>query len=245
MKDSIPLIEYGLSIAQTVTLAAVAAILFKHKDHKRFPAFATYVCFSGASTLALLVLSRSQNPLIYFYCYWATLAVVYALVFCVVNEVFESLTEPVKWLTPRGRRIIIRIAALAAVLAVAASLKPPQSRYPMMEAITSLQRGLGLAIFSFMGIFVLFARIYSIKWYRRDAGIAAGMFLAYSFQSLWPTVNAYLSGYPEQRLYRLMVPLLELLGSLVWVYVFARHEGDSSSQPTGRKLTIVGKSQGF
>jgi len=174
----------------------------------------------------------------YFCFYWSMEVLTYALVFCVVKEVFESLTDQVKWLTPRGKGWLIRSAILLAVIAAAAALAPPQSRYPVMELITSLQRGLGLAIFSFMGTFVIFARAYSIEWRRRDSGIALGMFVAYSFRSLWPTVNAYLLGYPEQRFYRLITPILELLGALVWLYVFAR-DTDGPSDGTRKGLTVV------
>jgi len=148
----------------------------------------------------------------------------------------------VKWLTPRGKAWLIRCAILLAVIAAGAALAPPKSRYPLMELITSLQRGLGLAIFSFMGVFVIFARAYSIEWRRRDSGIALGMFLAYSFRSLWPTVNAYLFGHPEQRLYRVITPVLELVGAIVWLYVFAR-DRDKTSRETRKGLAVVGVGQ--
>ena len=239
MTDSISIIEYGLAAADTVTLIALAFVLLKYGHRRRFPAFTAYICFSVASAIAQLALSRLLRPLPYFYCYWGIQILEIALVFCVVQEVFESLTDRVRWLTSSGKRRLIRVAILLAVIAVVASLAPTRSRFPVMEVITSLHRGLGLAILSFMGIFVLFARLYSIEWDRRDSGIAIGMFLAYSFQTLWPSVDAYLLGRPEQRLYRLMVPLLELLGSLVWLYVFTHdRQGQDSSGPRG-SMTIV------
>lgn len=233
-------VEYGLSVADTVALIAVAAALFRYGKHKEFPAFTSYVCFSAISSVAQLVLSRVVSPLSYFYVYWATQVLEYALVFCVVNEVFDSLTDRVKWLTPGGKKVLIRVAMVAAVVAIAASLTPPTSRYPVMEAITSLQRGLGLAIFAFMATFVIFARAYSIEWFRRDSGIAMGMFLAYSFRSLWPSVDAYLSGYPEQRLYGTVVPLLNLLGTLVWLFVFVKGGGGRPAT-TRKSLAVVGR----
>jgi hypothetical protein len=220
MTDAISIIEYGLAAADAATLIALAVVLLKYGHRRRFPAFTAYICFSVANATAQIVLSRLLKPLPYFYSYWSIQVLEMALVVCVIQEVFASLTDRVRWLTSRGKTWLIRLAVLLAVIAVAASLGPPRSRFPVMEAITSLQRGLGLAILAFMGTFVVFARIYSIEWDRRDSGIAIGMFLAYSFRTLWPSVDAYLLGHPEQRLYRLMVPLLELLGSLVWLYVF-------------------------
>ena len=239
MTDSISSIEYGLAAAGAVTLIVLAVVLLKHDHRHRFPAFTTYVCFSAISSIAQLALSRLLKPLTYFYVYWFVQVLVIALVFCVIHEVFESLTNRVRWLSPRGKALLIRLAVLAAVIAVAASLAPPPTRFPFMAAIASLHRGFGLAVLSFMGVFVVFARAYSIEWDRRDSGIAIGMFLAYSFQTLWPSVDAYLLGHPEQRLYRLMVPLLEWIGSLVWLYVFARGMGKQSS-PAPR-LAVVGK----
>jgi hypothetical protein len=244
MTDSVSLIESGLAAADALTLIALAIVLFRYQHYRRFPAFTAYICFAVVST-AQLVRSRLLKPLTYFYVYWAVEVLVIALVFSVINEVFESLTERVRWLTPRGKKVLIRLAMLAAIIAVAASLAPPHSRFPVMEAIASLQRGLGLAILSFMGIFVVFARAYSIQWDRRDSGIAIGMFLAYSFQTLWPSVDAYLLGRPEQKLYRLMVPLLEWLGSLVWLYVFVRDTKDRNPAEPGKRFAVVstGKSR--
>jgi hypothetical protein len=113
-----------------------------------------------------------------------------------------------------------------------------------MALITSLHRGLGLAILSFMGVFVVFARAYSIEWDRRDSGIAIGMFLAYSFQTLWPSVDAYLLGHPDQRIYRVMVPFMELFGALVWLYVFARGSRDERlGRPKGPLAVLVREKQ--
>ncbi len=243
MKDSISLAEYGLSAAESLTLIALVIVLLRSGQRRQFPAFTSYICFAVFGSVAELAFSRVLSPMRYFCFYWALQVVVYALVFCVVNEVFESLTARVKWLTPRGRRVLIRLAVLAAVIAVAASLAPPKSRYPLMELITSLQRGLGLAIFSFMGVFVIFARAYSVEWHRRDSGIAIGMFLAYSFRTLWPSVNAYLLGYPEQRFYRFTVALLDLVAALVWLYVFVR-EGRRPSGFESKGLAIVGSERG-
>jgi len=163
MKDFLSFVEYGLAAASLVTLTAVAIVLFRQGHYKRFPAFTAYICFSVFNSIAQLVLSRLLQPMGYFCFYWSVQVVLYALVFCVVKEVFESLTDQVKWLTPRGKAWLIRCAILLAVIAAGAALAPPKSRYPLMELITSLQRGLGLAIFSFMGVFVIFARAYSIE----------------------------------------------------------------------------------
>jgi len=67
------------------------------------------------------------------------------------------------------------------------------------------------------------------------------MFLAYSFRSLWPTVNAYLFGHPEQRLYRVITPVLELVGAIVWLYVFARDR--DKTRETRKGLAVVGVGQ--
>jgi len=145
-----------------------------------------------------------------------------ALVFCVIHEVFEAVTDRAKWLSTRGKRVMIRVATLAAVIAIAASLHVPESRFPVMESIVSLQRGLGLAAFSFMAVFVVFARSYSIAWHRRDSGIALGIFLGYSFQTLWPSLNAYLSATMEQHVYTRLVLCFDALASFIWLYCFVR-----------------------
>jgi hypothetical protein len=125
-------------------------------------------------------------------------------------------------LSKRGKRILIRVATVVAGLAVAGSLQMPESRYPLMELIVSLQRGVGLAIFSLMTMAVVLAQAYAVEWYRRDSGIAIGLFLDYSFQTLWPKVNAFLSGTNEQNVYLTTVLALDALAVMVWLYSFVR-----------------------
>lgn len=229
--------------AEIVLMAVLADIIAKYRHYCDFPAFALFVCVSLVKSLGLIAISVVGTPEAYFYAYWIAQVFVISCLFCVVHEVFDSVTERASIISHSAKTMMIRFATVSAVVLVAASLTlSPDSRYPVMEAIVDLQRGLGMAIFMFMAVIVMLARNYSIPWHRRDSGIALGVFLAYSFQTLWPQVSAFLFGHPQQNVYQILLLAFDMLASLIWIYSFieASHKGDFFRLPPAvKRLRLI------
>lgn len=215
-------------------LAVLTDHISKYRHDRDFPAFAVFISVSFVKSFVLMTLSIIGTAEVYFYVYWIAQVVVIGALFCVVHEIFDSITERATLMSRRTKLVLIRLATLSAAVLIIFSLTlGPDSRYPLMEAIVDLQRGLGMVIVLFMAVIVMLARAYSVSWQRRDSGIALGVFLAYSFQTLWPQVAAFIVGYPQQSLYRTLALGFDLLAVVVWMYSFvqASYKGDSFKLP--------------
>lgn len=231
---------WGINV---ILLAVLADVIRKYQHQRDFPAFANYVWFSLVKSVLLITLSVWSSSRVYFYAYWIAQLLVLSLLVCVVHEVFESVTERASWLSAWGKRRLIRIATGASAVVITASLwflEP--SRYPIMDVILGLQRGIGLAIFAFMAVIVIFSRTYNIPWHRRDSGIVQGVLVAFSFQTLWPSISAFLSGHPSRTVYATLMFAFDTAALLLWIYSFLRasQSGDFIDLPViNRKFRLI------
>lgn len=238
MLNYISTLDYIIWCIGLLLQGILVDIIFQYRHHKDFPAFATFATFSFFNSTAQLVVSAFvSRSLVYFYIYWIGQVLVLALLFCVVHEVFESVSQRALFLSQGSRRALIRFATVAAAVAVGVSLRLPQSEFPLMEAITELQRGFGIAVFCLMAAAIVLAQVYSVEWYRRDSGIAIGIFISYAFQTLWPRVSAFLPGTLERQLYLRTVLMLEAAAVLIWLYSFLRagQHGDFLKVPVMKR----------
>jgi hypothetical protein len=202
--------------------AALAVVLWRLRHAQPFPAFAGFVYFSLFKSLVLVVISFVASARIYFYAYWAAQVFVLGFLFCVIHEVFMSITDRAKWLPRNARGAIIRMATASGAVLISASIQlTTDSRFPIMDAIIGLERGLALAAFCYMLALVMLTRLYGVPWYQRDAGIALGIVMAFSFEMIGPRVGFFLANDPNSQAYRLTVSICYSLASVIWLRSFA------------------------
>jgi hypothetical protein len=219
-------------------------ILRKYRHYKDFPAFTGFIAFSIWQDIVLFGMSFVSALEWYFYTYWAMQLILISYLFCVVHEVFESVTHRATWLSRKGRKALIRIATVASVITVANSLQLiGNSSFRILDAIVGMQRGLGMAIFVFMAVIVVFSRTYAVPWYRRDTGIAVGIVVAYGFQTLWPKVSSFILDAPQRQIYTQLLPIFDSVALIIWIYSFlqASRHGDAVEDESGMapKLTAI------
>ncbi|HWR13514.1 MAG TPA: hypothetical protein VN577_01700 [Terriglobales bacterium] len=248
MRQLIPFETY-LVVAVNIVLFAVLTWIIRRHDHGRdFPAFTAFIEFSLALEIVLLLIALSSSPRVYFYTYWSGQLVTFAFLFCVVHEVFDSVTERARWLPRSIKRALIRMATAVSAVMVAASLQIPSgARFPIMDFIVGMQRGLGMAIFGFMALTIMFSRSYSVPWHERDTGIAVGIAAALGFQTFWPKVSAFLFDSPEQKFYMKLLPIFYTVALLIWIRSFwnATRHGEGIEEAGPGKMRIIAGRKGL
>jgi hypothetical protein len=204
-------------------LAGFAYLLFRYRHQRDFPAFTSYVTFSFIKEVALFAMSLAFGFRPYFIAYWIGQLFTLAFLVLIIHEVFMSVTERAKWLPRRTRKILIRMALGAALILIGTSLNVrDDGRFQIVGGLIALQRGVMLAVLAFMFVLIAFTRRFHVPWFRRDAGIALGIVVSFSFETLWPKVGAFLVGNPQAEIYRQVVPCFYTLGTIIWIYSFYR-----------------------
>lgn len=230
--------DYFLWAMNVLMQGALVVVILRGGHFRDFPAFAGYACFSFFKSLVLVLISFSSSSLVYFYFYWTSQLIVIAFLFCIVHEVFVSVTDRAKWLPRSVRGAMIRMTTASGAIIVATSIQVGvDSHYPLMEGIINLQRGLSMSAFAFMFVLLMFSRIYRIPWYRRDVGIALGIVVAFAFETLWPRVEIFLSGNYQVEAYRTAVFVCYVLARIIWVHAFMRCDASDAPPTTPRPRT--------
>ena len=124
----------GLTIlyaAEPLLLAVALIALLRSREQRRFPALLAYVALRLGSSVVLhfllqihrfVTIDNATAYALYFYTYWASYIAGAAIVFLVIQELFQSAMEPfpgLKWLgiiSFRWVACISFVAALAAML---------------------------------------------------------------------------------------------------------------------------------
>ncbi|HWR16588.1 MAG TPA: hypothetical protein VN577_17315 [Terriglobales bacterium] len=242
MKAFIPIQTY-LALVVNIGLFLALATILRRPEHRRdFPAFSAFILFKVISESVLLLATVFLSIRFYFYAYWLGQLFTFALLFCVVHEVFDSVTDRARWLPRSMKLTLIRMATCISAVFVAASLHlTSNGPFPIMEGLIGMQRGLGMAVFGFMAVTIMFSRSYSVPWQERDTGIAVGIVAAFAFQTFWPRVSAFLFGAPQQKMYMQVVPVFDTVALIIWIYSFwhANKSVDVGDEPAPGKLRLV------
>src|SRR5580698_7203684 len=120
-----------LYAAEPLLLAVALIALLRSREQRRFPALLAYVALRLGSSVVLhfllqihrfVTIDNATAYALYFYTYWASYIAGAAIVFLVIQELFQSAMEPfpgLKWLgiiSFRWVACISFVAALAAML---------------------------------------------------------------------------------------------------------------------------------
>ena len=163
---------YFFSLLPIPVLAAIAAVMYRRKQHLLYPVFWTYLCFQVLSIIVELT-TRILSFSAYFYVYWSSSFAILIFNLILFRTIFSSVLKKYSSLD-RLRRIgfevvlaIIWCAALLVTLRI--TIHGPFLQKIMKAELVVSFTAVGMFLFV-----VLACRLFGIRWSSHIAGIAMG-----------------------------------------------------------------------
>ena len=163
-----------LSLLPITVQVLIVIGMYRRKQHVKYPAFWSYLCFEAARLTLLYFLSRFPTGHAYFVAYWGSQFVATVFVLAVLREVFVKLLAEYSALTRFQRRGYEVGLAIACLGSIATSALIPTHLFFASEAIQVQQTvsSVAVAMLVFVGAASL---VLGIRWRSELCGIAAGL----------------------------------------------------------------------
>lgn len=170
------LIQNALWISHPVLEVAVAAIMFRRKQHRTFPVFFTYLVAQVLFFCLLFPIKKLGDYSAYFYGYWICAAISLILGFKVIYEVFGDVFRPYHALKDLGA-VLFKWSGLVMVLAavvIAAASPSGEQQGTLIAAMLITQRGVRVVQCGLVLFLLVFSRYLGVSWKQNSFGIALG-----------------------------------------------------------------------
>lgn len=223
-----------LLLSATVGLGLILAIvLFRHRLHREFPLFFTYIAVNALGDV--IKAAVIHNYAIYFYVYWSfellwailALAALYEAYYRVFRNFFR--VHPWFWgLFPAAVAIVVVISTVYALT------RPPKQAVWLINLIISLEIGVNLIQFSIFLLFRAAMLVFRARRRNYPLGIVNGFAvtaaagIAYALFSEFGTKFTFLLRYG--------VPVAYILAEAVWLDTFLRPPEAPPQLPPGMTL---------
>lgn len=184
MKQYLHSLDYALWLATIALQWLFLYVALRHAARRQSPRFLWFVVFLCLKSTALLAISHLLPYSVYFWTFYAAVAIETVLLVTVVYEIFNSTFDPVGVL-PAGSiaRLLAFLMVSASLVIIAASWHPALTS-GFVDSVTALLRTAhwtvvflaALALWSL----VMYSRSQAIPWRSRTAGIASGFLFSMS-----------------------------------------------------------------
>src|SRR5215469_13211904 len=219
-------VAWWLPLAILLVLAGVFVVRRFYRD---FPFFFSYIVFTVLAALARV--SVRGSPLVYFWVYWATDAMLGLLALFALNEVLKHLFSidyaEHWWFRLSLPTVAFSIALLFLVLPVGRV-----TRYPVRNAVFSFDLGMHCLEVLILLLFVFLDKILVAAYDQYDFGIVRGFGVSALVTILADLLRSHFGkGFTVYFAYA--PPLAYIVATLIWLYAFVR------KPPSRQKLPIT------
>jgi hypothetical protein len=154
----------------------ILAVMVRRKIRPRFPVFFWYIAASLAMLCGLNIAVKLLSIRTYFQVYWVMQALVLALSFGVLREVFANLLRPFNAVIDLGK-MLFWWAALFLLFAAGITALATSGSYPdqITAAISVLQRSVQLIQCGLLLLLIVFERRLGVSWRSHGMCIALGL----------------------------------------------------------------------
>jgi hypothetical protein len=219
------LVWWGGTALQT----GIAFTLWYRRLYRELPIFFTCTVFLVLRSIVLHFVLR-PHPWGYFYGYWGTEIVAWALGLAVIQEVLEHLLKPYH-AVQRLVMVLFRWgAALLILTAILTAYEGPISELSVLFArILMLERGVRIVQVGLLSLIFVFARAMRLRWPHYVFGIALGFALFSSVDLALVTVRTHEIW--THAVFVILKPASFLVAQGVWLYYLAVPERSPAYQP--------------
>jgi hypothetical protein len=166
--------SYALWIAHPVLQALVAAAMVRRKLHRKFPVFFGYILFQIVTFPILFFIYRTGSYALHFYVFWTWFAIMLAVGFKVIHEVFLDVFRPYHTLKDLGT-VLFKWAALVMLLvAGVVAAASPSGQDPLVQAVMTVQRCVRVTQCGLILFLIVFSRYLGVSRRQHSFGIALG-----------------------------------------------------------------------
>ncbi len=213
---SSPNILMVLWVTQSVTQGIIAAILYRRKLHKEFPAFFAYVVAQIVVFCVQLPIYLYGQRMLYFDAYWVAAAVDVVLAFRIINEIFLDVFKPYHALKDLGTALFKWAALVMVLLSVVLISFNGSLQNPIVDSILTVQRCIRVVQCGLVVFLLAFSSQLAVNWRRLSFGVALGFGVISGSELL---TNALFSGQTlHVRLWQISTMATYHLGMLVWLF---------------------------
>ena len=159
---------------QPILQSVVAAIFWRRKLHRQFPAFFLFLLVQVANFAVTFPLWLMGSRTSYFWLFWLGEAVNAVLGFKVIHEIFLDVFRPYHTLKDLGTLLFKWAGVVLLLLSVVVAFSNSSDRDPQVHALTTLQRSVGVVQLGLILFLLLFSRFLGVSRKQVSFGIALG-----------------------------------------------------------------------
>ncbi len=184
-------VQLALWIAHPVLQIAVAVAMFRHKLHRVFTVFFTYIIFQIASFFVLFPIFQLGDYEAYFYTYWSYAAISLVLGFMIIREIFLDVFRPFHTLKDLGL-VMFKWAALVMLLVafVVAAGSAASELGSLGQAVMTVQRCVRVIQCGLILFLLVFSRYLGVSRKQHSFGVALGFGCAAVVELTMETLRA-------------------------------------------------------
>jgi hypothetical protein len=160
--------------AQPVLQSVVAAIFWRRKLHRLFPAFFWFLLAQVTNFAITFPLWLTGNGNLYFWFFWLGEAVNAVLGFKVIHEIFLDVFRPYHTLKDLGTLLFKWAGVVLLLLSLVVAFSNSLDRDPLVHALATLQRSVGVVQLGLILFLLLFSRFLGVSRKQVSFGIALG-----------------------------------------------------------------------
>ncbi|HWH57738.1 MAG TPA: hypothetical protein VN682_08915 [Terriglobales bacterium] len=213
---SSPRLLMALWISQTIIQIAIAAILYRRKLNKEFPAFFTYIVAQVVIFCVQLPVFEFGGATLYFDAYWVGAALNIFLAFRIIHEIFLDVFKPYHALKDLGAALFKWAAIIMVLLSVALIMVSPSWEDPVRTSILIVQRCVRVVQCGLVIFLLAFSSTLAVSWRRLSFGIALGFGIFSASELL--TTALFSGGRIRTPTVQLAAMTTYIVGMLVWLF---------------------------
>lgn len=215
--------------AQPILQAAVAAIFWRRKLYRQFPAFYWYLLAQVANFAVTFPLWLAGSRILYFWFFWLGEAVNAVLGFKVIHEIFLDVFRPYHTLKDLGTLLFKWTGVVLLLLSLVVAFSNSLDRDPLVHALITLQSSVRVVQVGLVIFLLLFSRFLGVSRKQVCFGISLGFGLLASVDLILMALNS--GGFVAQENLNQIDMVTCNLAILVWF-------GYSVSRKAVRQATV-------
>ena len=159
---------------QPILQSVVAAIFWRRKLHRQLPAFFWFLLAQITNFAVTFPLWLAGSRTLYFWFFWLGEAVNAVLGFKVIHEIFLDVFRPYHTLKDLGTLLFKWAGVVLLLLSLVVAFSNSLDRDPLVHALATLQRSVGVVQLGLILFLLLFSRFLGVSRKQVSFGIALG-----------------------------------------------------------------------
>jgi hypothetical protein len=206
---------------QPILQSVVAAIFWRRKLHRQFPAFFLFLLAQVANFSVLFPLWLTGHRNLYFGPFWLGEAVNAVLGFKVIHEIFLDVFRPYHTLKDLGTLLFKWAGVVMLLVAVVVAFSNSFNQNPVVHALTTLQFSIRVVQLGLILFLLLFSRFLGVSRKQASFGISLGFGFFAGVELMLMALSS--GGFVNHANFNLVNMLAYNLAIFVWLaYSFSR-----------------------